>query len=472
VRIKSKRPLGSLAWALCLVLPACSDTWGVSDVPVCGSPSSAPANVAVEYLVAPVAASASSTDPETSPAEVYDYDAAQPSWNSGASAPQWILLDLGSPRTVTRASLQVAQALDGATSHRILGGLTPVALDSLAGWTGMTSDGQILSLNIAPSVPTPVRYLKIETSASPSPVAWGEIKVWATASRMPTYFGYYADGSSWPSVTPGVCQHINLSWVGIDSLGHMPILIANLAYAHFQKLRVSLMVPPDVFFKADMSLADHHVDNWNRFARQVSLYIDDVAFIYPIDEPYSVSKLAGMSAAEMKATLETVSSVIKSTFPSVPLAFSFSAIDFDTQESAFADLANPFPASYEYFGFDCYGSWDQCGEPSFRAVHSIPWYVSQMRAKLNGNQRIFLFPDAFIRKASPADSAGDAAEAARRLTRADQYYQLALSDSSIVGLFAYIYQDHDYEGASYFGVSHWPALQARYREIGQTITGK
>ncbi|MSR06458.1 MAG: hypothetical protein EXR93_05230 [Gemmatimonadetes bacterium] len=291
---------------------------------------------------------------------------------------------------------------------------------------------------------------------------------------MPTYFGYFGDGFAWLTpATAEVCGHVNISWVSASDLADMTGLISRLTYAHRLGLKVALAVPHNVFFEENLTLTAKYADNWEYFVYHVRPYIQDVAFLYPLDEPYSQGKVIGTPAADMKARLETVASLIKTTFPAIPLAFSFSAIDFDTQESAFSDLANPVPAGYYYFGFDCYGSWDSCGEPDYRAVHPIPWYVSQIEGKLGAGQRIMLFADAFIRQARPADPARDSANAALLLVRADQYYQLALSDSLIVGLFGFLYQD-DYveESRRFLGVKHWPALQTRYVEIGRRITSK
>ncbi|MSR06459.1 MAG: hypothetical protein EXR93_05235 [Gemmatimonadetes bacterium] len=311
----------------------------------------------------------------------------------------------------------------------------------------------------APPVVTPALF-----SSARSPVV---------AAHLPAYFGYYGDGFTWlSSTTAEVAGHVNVSWVSSD-IANTPALLAKVADAHRLGLKVALAIPADVFWAADMTLATDYAGKWKTFADQVRPNISDVAFLYAVDEPYLQAKGAKTSAADMKVRLETVSLLIKQTFPGVPVAFTFTAMDFEPRKSAFADLDNPLPANYDYFGFDCYGSWDRCGRK--QSAHPIPWFVDQIKAKLSANQKIFIFADAFVRqgRGRRANAGQDTVEAVLRVARADQYYQLVLSDSSIVGLFPFLYQDDYVEaGQRFFGVKHWPALQARYVEIGRQITGK
>ena len=110
---------------------------------------------------------------QESAAFVFDHDLQKP-WNSGGFAPGWIQLDLGQPTTITKVRLFTAQSPPGPTSHRILGGLTPDSLALLGTLEGDTAAGQWLELQVKGQV----RYLKIDTSKSPSWVAWAEIEVY------------------------------------------------------------------------------------------------------------------------------------------------------------------------------------------------------------------------------------------------------------------------------------------------------
>ena len=104
---------------------------------------------------------------------VFDHDLLT-GWNSGGFAPGWIQLDLGQPIALTRVRLLTMQSPPGPTRHQILGGLTPDSLALLGTLEGDTADAQWLELQVKGQV----RYLKIDTSKSPSWVAWAEIEVY------------------------------------------------------------------------------------------------------------------------------------------------------------------------------------------------------------------------------------------------------------------------------------------------------
>ena len=103
-------------------------------------------------------------------------------WSAGIHPPQWIELDLGGTFTVNRINLIVDQFPDGQTRHQLFGKTT--AQDSyelLHEFDGQTTSGQILMYTI-PTQWTG-RFIKVETLASPSWVAWKEIEV---LSAVPT----------------------------------------------------------------------------------------------------------------------------------------------------------------------------------------------------------------------------------------------------------------------------------------------
>lgn len=97
-------------------------------------------------------------------------------WTAGDFAPQWIDLDLRGPHPLSRIRLHVSQLPNGVTGHRILGRMSlSRGWTSLHTFSGITVDGQALEYD--PPVPTVYRYLRIETTSSPSWVGWREIEV-------------------------------------------------------------------------------------------------------------------------------------------------------------------------------------------------------------------------------------------------------------------------------------------------------
>jgi len=137
----------------------------------CSDAGGEPVNLAAGATVT------ASSQIETGPASAAVDGSAGNIWNSGAGAPGWIQIDLGAPAPPgSEVRLVVAQSPAGETEHRVYGGPSPDALIRLYTFSGSTADAQILSFTLDAAGPA-VRYLRIETPASPSWVAWREIEV-------------------------------------------------------------------------------------------------------------------------------------------------------------------------------------------------------------------------------------------------------------------------------------------------------
>lgn len=124
----------------------------------------------------PVVASAEQT---TVPApNAVDGDATT-SWGSGQFAPQWIEIDLGAAIAIAAIRLGVDQFPDGDTVHAVLGRPPGGSYRELHMFRRRTMTGALLEY--VPSVPWDgIRYLRVETRASPSWVAWREVEVFAS----------------------------------------------------------------------------------------------------------------------------------------------------------------------------------------------------------------------------------------------------------------------------------------------------
>lgn len=121
-------------------------------------------------------ATASQFIPESPPSGAVD-GSTKTSWNSGGGQPQWIEIDLGSPESIGGISLLTTQLPNGDTAHQVLGkrqAQDPYRL--LHEFTCSTVEGEWLEY--APANPWGnVRFLRVETTMSPSSVAWREIQV-------------------------------------------------------------------------------------------------------------------------------------------------------------------------------------------------------------------------------------------------------------------------------------------------------
>ena len=136
-----------------------------------GTPADGPgANVALRR-----AASASASLEGSGPDLAIDGDF-DSTWNSGAGPLQWIEVELGEPRTIAEVRLTVAQSPAGTTEHRVTGRTAAGEIVLLDQFVGPTKDGTVLVASRAGGW-SGIVAVRVETSASPSWVAWREIEV-------------------------------------------------------------------------------------------------------------------------------------------------------------------------------------------------------------------------------------------------------------------------------------------------------
>jgi hypothetical protein len=99
-------------------------------------------------------------------------------WNSGGDPLQWIQIDLGAAYDIAQVRLTVSQFPAGRTIHILYGkgvgtGDEQVMLHT---FDGVTQDSDVLVFTPAQAVPG-IRYIWVDTTLSPSWVAWREIEV-------------------------------------------------------------------------------------------------------------------------------------------------------------------------------------------------------------------------------------------------------------------------------------------------------
>ena len=97
-------------------------------------------------------------------------------WSSGGDAPQWIEIDLGTEYNISEIRLTPSQFPEGRTIHQIKGKGADAGdlFILLHTFDGNTKDGD--ELVFSPNAKG-IRYIRVETVASPSWVAWREIEV-------------------------------------------------------------------------------------------------------------------------------------------------------------------------------------------------------------------------------------------------------------------------------------------------------
>ena len=96
-------------------------------------------------------------------------------WGSGGGPPQWLEIDLENVFEIKRIALVVAQYPEGDTEHRILIGSTSDNFSELSEFKGHTKDNDLIEWT---GMESNVRFIRVETQASPSWVSWKEVEVY------------------------------------------------------------------------------------------------------------------------------------------------------------------------------------------------------------------------------------------------------------------------------------------------------
>jgi hypothetical protein len=99
-------------------------------------------------------------------------------WSSGDFASQWIEIDLGTASDIAEIRLAASQFPAGETTHRVYvrGPGTGDAFELVHTFQGHTEDSQYLVFMPEEAL-SGIQYIRVETVASPSWVAWREIEV-------------------------------------------------------------------------------------------------------------------------------------------------------------------------------------------------------------------------------------------------------------------------------------------------------
>lgn len=98
-------------------------------------------------------------------------------WNSGGGPTQWIEIDLGAEYIINEIRLTVSQFPEGQTVHQIKGRGAGGQFILLHIFDGFTRDGEELVFKPDGAI-TGIRYIRIETTVSPSWVSWREVEVY------------------------------------------------------------------------------------------------------------------------------------------------------------------------------------------------------------------------------------------------------------------------------------------------------
>lgn len=277
------------------------------------------------------------------------------------------------------------------------------------------------------------------------------------------FFGFYGAAGWGLNFTSILAPYTNITWIremddsktgdfrapmAIDT-----IKVLNEIKSNYPDLKAIVDISP-IFFNPDTFLLyPDYLSRWQTYLSNIAQagnFTSQLGAIYTQDEAYSnglAAKPNQVPASIMFKQLETVSSVVRFSFPTTPLALSYSIATFYKALDSF-----PIPPGYDLIGVDCYGNWTSCVYPGGKA--SMPEVLTYLENNLTEKQSIMLFPDASL-------LGGDIDQVAL-INRAKNYFIWAQTHPKVKALIPFMWQSYnDIIGLSQLS----PATQYAYAEL-------
>lgn len=289
---------------------------------------------------------------------------------------------------------------------------------------------------------------------------------------MPNYFSYYALGRD----IAATADHVNLYWVytwNWEQQDAIDQLVEAKARALPAMLHTEFVFfegpnhPPD---KNLFSLRSDAANRWAAFVDELQHrdLLSTVVAIYPCDEP----DLNGVSDSDLQTVIRIIRTHPLSAGKNVATFFTSKIAKEKGGHYSLQNNEHGYDTSlkmFDWVGFDCYGCDNIFTDASWRTIrleHGIPRVVDgpslydNFRSQLDlPRQRIMLIPQAFL-STIPNDSGNFDPPDDPQL-----FFDKARSDPAVIALIPFTW--FDYTG--WIGTSNLPALQDKYRSIGQTI---
>lgn len=396
----------------------------------------------------PVKVTASSNYAGSDPLSAVDGDSSTV-WDAGGAPTQWIQLDLGRTVSIRRIRLQVAQSPAGTTRHMVAVGQDESHLTDVKKFFQHTSNGQWLEYALDGTELGPVRFLRITTHLSPSRVAWKEIEIYQGLE----YLGYFGDAVSGNGngnyIEVTTSNGANLVMIGGTTEDYQ----AKLLEAHNRGAKAILDLSYQLF--SDPNLRSDWEAQWSKIVSIVQQAPPNtVAAFYPHDEPYGSWNIPDnpASRAAMKDMLQAVATRIRQDFPTMPIAVIINAVGLREY-----NLDPSYVSMFDWVGFDCYKSWDDC---------KMPTLITKLRSWLSLEQRMIAVPWAFQWGDSVSVQAQD-----ERLQNIAKWHEEILGDAKYVAVVPFLWQTMDLnsDGTPDLGTEDLPRVKARLHQLAQNL---
>ena len=240
-------------------------------------------------------------------------------------------------------------------------------------------------------------------------------------------FGFYGSVGWGDSYSDQVKPFTNTVWIAREP-GNP--LVAEFTMRELKKIasdsRYKAIIDVElVFFDGNYNLHADYVDRWNQYSNLILPYQKSILSFYIMDEAYMNGARLGVSYSDMQKRIEKITKVIKSSqFASIPLSLSYTT----------ATTHLPIPDGVDWVGVDCYGSWENCDGKSMVQHNSI------LKAKFKDNHRLILFVDSML-KLSSRGQPTTAIQENDLILRMNKYFDYAKSESKVIGVISFIWQD-------------------------------
>ncbi len=196
------------------------------------------------------------------------------------------------------------------------------------------------------------------------------------------YFGFYASDMAHWRFAAALAPVTNLTWIEQSDVESTVERLADAAASDVEAVisLERLIFDDSLHLRADYlyTLAD---------LEQTLFYaglLDQVAMIYPLDEPYLQAKReGGPGVTAIRRTLAELNAALGEVFPEIPLGVIFN--NASILRSGFA-----VPTSYDWVGFDCYANMYDCNDKPFT------WYYGKLLTKMTPGQRLMAVPQTWM----------------------------------------------------------------------------
>ncbi len=270
------------------------------------------------------------------------------------------------------------------------------------------------------------------------------------------YFGYYASAYNADYIDE-VKDHTNIIFAAHYDDDQ---LVQILNHTEQNGLRAIVLVQYYFYSEGSGVFRSDAMNRWQKVAPKLKPFYDrGVILSFYIDEPELYARVSN-TLDKLPVELPLIAKTVRTSFPDAKMQMTSSF--FDVKDSMY------LPAEFDYFGFDCYDSFESCGEApgTYYTKKSIPEMYAIVEGKVRRlnedgkSRRIFLFPPtSFL--SNKGKTAADA------IAIFDKYVQFAKEKPLVLGLLSFLWATHRENSDIYVGARDDQTLRGYLTQFGK-----